>query len=157
MLEALRDRAREQDGRSQDPTAAAIDSQSVATTESGGPAGSDAGKKIQGRKRHRTVNPQGSQISIVVHAASVQDRDGAPEGIRKRRKKAPKVTKLWADGGYQGPKRASARVDLGSGIVLEIVRQPRNVKGFILLYRRWGGGRADLRLEVPMSASGEGL
>ncbi len=137
MLEALRDPSREQDGRSQDPTAAAIDRPSVATTESGGPAGSDAGKKIKGRKRPRTVDPQGSPMSIRVHEASVPDRDGAPEGIRKMREKAPKVTKVWADGGDQGPKLASALADLGSDIVLEIVRKPPKVQSFILLYRRW--------------------
>ena len=137
MLEALRDPAREPDGRAQDPTAAAIDRPSVATTESGGPAGSDAGQKIQGRKRPMTVDPQGSPSSIRVHEASVPDRDGAPEGIWKMREKAPKVTKLWADGGDPGPKWASARADLGSDIVLEMVRKPWKVKGFILLYRRW--------------------
>ena len=69
MLDALRDLAREQDGRSRDPTAAGIDSPSVATTESDGPEESDAGKKVKGRKRHMTVNPQGSPISILVPEA----------------------------------------------------------------------------------------
>ena len=41
---------------------------------------------------------------IAVHEASVQDRDGAPEVILGMLEKAPQVTKLWADGGYAGPK-----------------------------------------------------
>jgi transposase len=59
------------------PTAAVIDTQSVKTTESGGLRGYDAGKKINGRKRHAVVDIDGRSLELQVHAASVQDRDGA--------------------------------------------------------------------------------
>ncbi|WP_368669913.1 transposase, partial [Beijerinckia sp. L45] len=51
--------ARKAEGRESAPTAVVVDSQSIKTTEAGGPRGFDAGKKIKGRKRHLVVDTLG--------------------------------------------------------------------------------------------------
>jgi transposase len=65
---------REHFGREASPTAAIIDTQSVKTTESGGPRGYDAGKKVNGRKRHALVDTDGRGLVLEPHPASIQDR-----------------------------------------------------------------------------------
>ena len=75
--DSLRDAVRRQDGRKTSPSAAIIDSQTVKTTEVGGERGYDAGKKINGRKRHIVVDTMGLILAVVVHAANIQDYDGA--------------------------------------------------------------------------------
>ena len=89
------------------------------------------------RKRHLVVDVEGLPLGLAVHAASVQDRDGAPAVIFGVLEKAPHIRKIWADGGYRGGKLASALTKLGLGIDLEIVKKPKDVKGFTVLQRRW--------------------
>ncbi len=131
----LRKMVREDVGKNRDASAAIIDSQSVKTTESGGVRGYDAGKKVNGRKRHIIVDTLGLVIKAVVHSAEVQDRNGAMKTIEAARKKLTSIKLMWADGGYSG--QLVEWVENGFDFVLEIVKRSDDEKGFKVLPMRW--------------------
>lgn len=127
---------REKIGREASPSAGVIDSQSVKTTESGGPRGYDAGKKIKGRKRHILTDTQGFLVGAVIHTADIQDRDGAPDVLKSIRHGFPWLRHVFADGGYAGDKLRAALAKTGKW-TLEIIKRSDTAKGFKVLPRRW--------------------
>ncbi len=123
-------------GRDAAPSAAIIDSQSVKTTESGGPRGYDAGKKTKGRKRHIVTDTDGNLLGLVTHSADIQDRDGASDVIVQALESHPTLAYIFADGGYAGEKLRDAIADI-DGPSIEIIKRPPGVTGFVVIARRW--------------------
>jgi len=133
---ALRKLDRQQRGRDEEPTAAIIDTQSVKTTEAGGERGYDAGKKINGRKRHIVVDTLGNLLDVVVHAAGIQDYHGAKQVLCKLMETVSTLKKVWADGIYKkGGLIDWVRETLN--IALDIIEREPGQVGFQVLPRRW--------------------
>ena len=139
MHDDLRERIRLAAGRARQPSAAVIDSQSVKGSEMVARArrGYDAGKKINGTKRHIAVDALGLLLTVLVTAASVQDRDAARPLLWNLRRAFPSVRLAWADGGYAGKLVTWARTRLKPKLTLEIVKRPDDLHTFQVLPRRW--------------------
>jgi transposase len=137
MHDDLRERVRAAAGRNPGPSAAIIDSQSVKGSEmvTRGGRGYDAGKKINGRKRHIAVDTGGLLLAVLVTAASVQDRDAARPLLWNLRRAFPSIALAWADGGYAGKLVTWAKTRLH--LTLEIVKRPDDLHTFKVLPRRW--------------------
>lgn len=123
--------ARERAGRDASPTAGIIDSQSVRTTESGGPKGYDASKKVDGRKRHILVDTLGLLLVLVIHTADIQDRDGLALVCRRLRQRFPWLRLIFADARARPPLARPRRLRL------KIVTRNPSTRGFAVLPRRW--------------------
>jgi putative transposase len=126
--------------RQSSPSVAIIDSQSVKSSQVGGPRGYDGGKKINGRKRHLLVDTLGNILKAVVHPANIQDRDGAkllletlPQQLKQR---WTRLERIWADAGYNGDLRNWMHTHCPS-VVIELVYRPSEATGFVLLPKRW--------------------
>jgi transposase len=133
----LRDAVRDADGRDPMASAGIVDAQSVKGSDTVGAAtrGFDAGKKVNGRKRHIVVDTLGLLIVVMVTAASVQDRDGGRRVLDKARMAMPSIVRVWADGGYAGRLVRFALTALR--ITVEIVKKNDGQRTFQVLPRRW--------------------
>jgi transposase len=137
LHDRLRGKVREAAGRDPEPTAGAIDSQSVKADSvvGAGSRGWDGGKKINGRRRHLVCDTIGLLLQIRVLSADITDREAAVEMLPALRTRFPTITKLWADGGYTGVLITWALAVLH--LVVTVVKRSDDVKGFVVLPRRW--------------------
>ena len=95
---------------------------------------------MNGRKRHVVVDTLGLVWAVVVHSAGEQDRDGAKRvlGVLAMLRLCgllPRLSLVWADGGYAGRLVDWARA--AGGWALQIVKRCDDVKGFAVLTKRW--------------------
>jgi transposase len=137
LHDRLRRACRVAAGRDPEPSAGVIDSQSLRAAETVAQAdrGYDAGKRVNGSKRHIAVDTIGLLLAVVVTAAGVQDRDGAMPLLEKARATCLRIALVWADSAYAGVLVDWARRRLG--LALEIVKRTDDMSGFVVLPRRW--------------------
>ena len=136
LNDLLRRMVRRAVGKQPDPSLTILDSQTVKATEAGGERGFDGGKKMNGRKRHILVDTLGLLLVLVVHAANIQDYDGARQVLQQAPTKSSRLQKVIADGMY-------TKNGLGDWVkqqfqfILEIVTRDKEQKGFVVLPKRW--------------------
>jgi putative transposase len=76
-------------------------------------------------------------LSVVVHRADIQDRDGAALVLNQRtRRLFPFIERIYADGGYQGPRVRAVAARTGTWKI-EIIKRSDIAKGFVVLPKRW--------------------
>lgn len=125
---------REQEGRTAEPTACVIDAQSVKTAPSvpTDTQGTDAGKKIVGRKRSIVVDTLGLLLLVMVTAASVSDNEAGKQLLAQIAADHPTITKAWVDTGYK-----TQAIEHGAALGIDVIPRNTQVKGFSVVPRRW--------------------
>lgn len=137
LVDRLRVRLRVRARRDAQPSAAVIDSQSVkaADTVGAGSRGFDAGKKINGRKRHIAVDVEGFLLAVVVTAANIGDRMGAKLLVIAVLNVCTRLKLIWADAGYDGAP-LTKWIKAVAGVTLQIIKRTEQ-HTFRVVPRRW--------------------
>lgn len=127
---------RDHSGRQVEPTASIMDTQSVKTSTNVPVAtqGTDAGKKIVGRKRGIITDTLGLLLVVIVTAASVSDNVIGMDLLDQATTIYPTLAKTWVDAGFK-----NKLVEHGAtlGVDVEVVTKDPQVKGFSVVKRRW--------------------
>jgi putative transposase len=139
MVQALREQTRVQAGREPTPSAICIDSQTVKTTEMGGPErGYDGGKKINGRKRHLLVDTLGLLLAVLLTSAGLDDGVAAPTLLGSiTPHDFPRLVTIFADQKYHNHALDAWMAEHRGGWRIEVKARPAGTKGFTPLEKRW--------------------
>lgn len=136
LTDALRRSARVKAGRPPSPSAAIVDSQSVASTGVGGPGrGYDGGKHVKGRKRHIVTDTMGLLLAVLVHSASIHDSQRLPHLLKRLLGKVPRLKVIFADQGYEGT--PGGLLWRCFGWLLHLVKRKDSQRGFSVQEKRW--------------------
>lgn len=137
--DGLHRRVRNEEGRSAEPTACALDSQSVQSSEGGEEISFDKFKHCRGRKRHLVADTLGFLCARKVTGAGASDRTAGRATLAEACSLHPELALAWVDGGYANAVDDSIITWAleNAGIVVEVVRRSDDVKGFKVLPRRW--------------------
>lgn len=130
----LRTHIRVRVGRNPQPSAGIIDSQSVKIVANIGFSGFDGAKKVNGRKRHIVTDTLGLLLSVVVHEASLSDRESAYTVLAKVHAQYRRIRTIFADQGYTGSLIETIRATLH--MTITIIKRTE-VRVFHILPRRW--------------------